>query len=118
MTIKEAREKSLRGGFDTSDLTDAEMCLKAEFFSALGKSEGWIGENIRMCTGCGVSCKNKEITAWGKHKGWWNGQKFTGCDSDVYDYDGQWLIEMHCLIDHLAEGGTIEDFFSRLDMKI
>ncbi|MDP2629969.1 MAG: hypothetical protein Q8P56_01025 [Candidatus Uhrbacteria bacterium] len=123
MTIQEAITKAIEGGWnkekhwrpiDTPDSNRARMFLDPYFWQSLGKALGWSGEKIRMCIGCGVSCKNSEVTAYGKHKGWWNGQKWTGCDSDIYEYDGQWLIEMHRLIDHLAEEKSIESFFEQL----
>lgn len=85
--------------------------LDREFWKALCNGLGWkSNEKIRMCVGCGVALRNNEYpTMDGKH----GGKK--GCGSDIYEYEGHWLIEMHRLIDHLAEGKDIESFFSQLE---
>lgn len=87
--------------------------LDREFWMAITIGLGWdTGAKIRMCTGCGVALRNSEKpTMDGKH----GGKK--GCGSDIYEYEGQWLIEWHRFIDALAEGGSIEDYAGKLLSK-
>ena len=86
-----------------------EALLDPLFWQSLCKSLGFTGEPIRMCVGCGVALKNSEQpTMDGKHGG------KNGCGSDIYNYDGQWLVEWHRFVDHLAEGKDAESFFEGL----
>ncbi len=78
--------------------------LDPAFWQALGSAWGWQGEKLRMCGGCGLHLRsNEEETMDGKHK---------KCGSDIYEYEGQWLMEWHCFIDHLADGKTPEEAFA------
>lgn len=118
MKINKALKKAIKAGYNYdarrdymagSRAVEALICLDIEFWKALGKSLGWNGDKIKMCCGCGVALKwNEKPTMDGKHGG------KNGCGSDIYKYEGQWLIEMHRLIDYLAEGKTIETFFEYL----
>ncbi|HEC64681.1 MAG TPA: hypothetical protein ENI23_05275 [bacterium] len=134
MTIQQTIKKAIEGGyrlgsslglntrketiklFDVNKNTARDIreywniaLLDPSFWKALGKALGWTGEKIRMCFGCGITLRwNEEPTMDGKHGG------KNGCGSDIEEYEGQWLIEMHRLIDHLAEGKSIESFFKEL----
>lgn len=82
--------------------------LDVKFWKSLMRALGFTGEKIRMCTGCGVTLRNNENpTMDGKH-----GDR--GYGSDIYEYDGMWLVQMHQFIDYLAEGRTAEAFFTSL----
>ena len=86
-----------------------ENPLDRERWIEAGKAMGWEGGKIRMCVGCGVALRwNENPTMDGKHGG------KNGCGSDIEEYEGQWLIEWHRFIDHLAEGGTAEEFFKEI----
>lgn len=83
------------------------IMLDPNAWRAVGKVKGWKGDLIRMCNGCGVALRvNEEPTMDGKHGG------KNGCGSDIIEYDGQWLIEMHRMIDALCDGKTIEEFIA------
>lgn len=114
-------KSAIRGGYEHFLMSDGNNGLKAIgecksdilldplFWQCLGKAEGWTGEKIRMCNGCGVALKwNEKEDMNGQH----GGKK--GCGSDIQEYEGQWLIEMHRFIDHLAEGKSIDEFFNNL----
>lgn len=86
-----------------------EIVSDPNFWKCLGKAEGWKGDKIRMCCGCGIALRmNEQPTMDGKH----GGKK--GCGSDIMEYEGQWLIEWHRFIDHIADGGDIDTFFNNL----
>lgn len=116
MTIKKAIEKAIKGGYNYEADHDymaggsaakAVILINPEFWKGLCKTLGYSGEKIRMCVGCGVALKwNEQPTMDGKHGG------KNGCGSDIEEYEGQWLIEMHRFIDHLAEGKSYESFFN------
>lgn len=90
--------------------------LDPNFWKCLGKAMGWKEGEIKVCVGCGKSLDEKEVSAWGKHTGKYNGREMDGCDSDVWHYHrGVWEIEWHKFIDHLAEGGNIVDYFEKLN---
>lgn len=121
MTINEALKKAIKAGYNYESKRDymaggsaakALILIDPEFWKALGEALNWNGETIRMCCGCGIALKwnewNNKATMDNKHGG------KNGCGSDIYEYDGQWLIEMHRLIDYLAEGKTAETFFKHL----
>ena len=65
-----------------------ENPLDRERWIEVGKSMGW--ESIRV------------------HK------KYDGLQGGVWGDEEKWLHEWHDLIDHLAEGGTIESYFEKL----
>jgi hypothetical protein len=118
MTTTEFIEKALAGGWvcknewgsNPYDMPFERILLDKFAWQAVGKVEGWEGEQIRMCVGCGVALKgNEKPTMDGKHGG------KHGCGSDIYEYGGQWLIEMHKMVDYLAESKTTEEFLATLD---
>lgn len=120
--MKEAIQKAIEGGYvnqmiynhyDNNMISYLNFSylvfLDPLFWQCLGKSLGWKGEKIRMCVGCGVALKwNEDPTMNGKH----GGRK--GCGSDIEEYEGQWLIEWHMFIDHLASGKDADLFFKEL----
>ena len=118
MTVNKAIEKAIKGGYDFENKRDrmaggtaakALVLIDPEFWQGLGKTQKWEGGKIRMCGGCGVALKwNEQPTTDGKHGG------KEGCGSDIDEYEGQWLIEWHMFIDHLAEGKSVGSFFKTL----
>lgn len=89
------------------------LALDPLFWQALGKALGWEGGKIRMCIGCGIALRwNEQPDMDGRHGG------KNGCGSDIIEYEGQWLIEMHRLIDRIAEtsftGGDTEKFWEEI----
>lgn len=121
MTIQQAIEKAIAGGWPTgleasknifhfeihewgmtwdvdpgSDLTIEEIVLQPDFWRALGKTEGW---------------KTSEAYQKQSYIRVHPDGTFTRDDKPVLN---QWEIAMHRLIDTLAAGGSIEDFFSSL----
>jgi hypothetical protein len=121
--IEKCHQRAISAGYVTGYMYDRMaavdplnamevLWLDPEWWKALCKAGGWSGEKIRSCVGCGVSLKwNESPTADGKHGG------KNGCGSDVIEYDGQWLIEMHRFVDHLAEGKDAESFFAQYDVS-
>lgn len=114
-TELDARKNPFRRSFRRSEeLLFGEIFLDPLFWQALGKARGWVGEKIRMCVGCGVALKwNEQPDMEGRHNLQRNGKQ-VGCGSDIIEYEGQWLIEWHRFIDHLAEGKDTESFFATL----
>lgn len=98
----------LNGNGNEVTIATEKYLLDPLFWKALGTAEGFNPTaKILMCTGCGVALRwNEEPTIDGKHGG------KNGCGSDIYEYQGQWLIEWHRFIDQLAEGKDIESFFN------
>ena len=96
MTIQEAIKKAIEGGFEYSyadkdpDLENSKwMYLSTpSFWQCLGKSMGW-SECIK-----------------GGHE---EGKNFCG-----NNHIPQWKVEWHELIDCLASGKSIEDYFNQL----
>jgi hypothetical protein len=84
-------QKAISGGFDKmwegTYGCQAEVFLDPEFWKCLGKAMGWKHKTT-----------NDKIT---QHK---DCTRF--CD---------WRREWHRFIDHLANGGSIEDFFKSLE---
>lgn len=115
--MNNALKIAIKAGYDFEHYRDymaggpaakAVHLLQPDFWKCLCKGLGFTGEKIRMCNGCGVALKwNEKPTMDGKH----GGKK--GCGSDIEEYEGQWLIEMHRFIDHIAEGRELEDFFKQ-----
>jgi hypothetical protein len=107
MSLKRAYKKAVKAGYSREYFDN--IFIDRDFWIKLGEALGWEGEKIRMCVGCGVALKwNEKTTLDGKHGG------KNGCGSDIYEYEGQWLIEWHRFVDHLAEGKTVHSFFKNL----
>ena len=101
MTLTEARTKSLEGGFDTSGLSDADMCLNPSFFQALGKTMGW-DEKLVVRRGTVIG-------------------NFVAPPNHVFEEVGfgmdrvpGWCWYMYRMIDSLAEGKSLTEFFDTL----
>jgi hypothetical protein len=122
--IKEAVEK---GGYkhilveiakweiESGDYNHEAVLLDPLFWKALSRAQGWAGEKIRMCVGCGVALKwNENPDMEGRHNLIKDGKQ-RGCGSNIIEYEGQWLIEWHRFIDHLAEGKDAESFFKKIE---
>lgn len=98
MTIQQAIEKAVAGGYDYNSeippFHDAlcQMMLDPAFWSALGKTEGW----------------NK--TDWDIDYWTWGGKQERVNEPKLDEP----TFYMHRLIDHLADGGTIEGYFETL----
>ena len=93
MTELEVIQKAIQGGWKgkpPKSLINPECLIDPDWWQALGKAMRWGREEI----GC-VVCDHRINCA--KH----NSSK-------------DWLYHWHRLIDHLAEGGSIESFFEKL----
>lgn len=120
MTIQSAIQKAVEGGYPEvlqgmpkenienyvghtarSNHSVNELILNPLFWQALGKSMGW----FRMEKVCRNCKEPKPLKACQK----------CGCYSyELVEEEALWRHNWHRLIDHLAEGGTIEDYFARL----
>mgnify|MGYP000861035435 CR=1 FL=1 len=99
MTIQQAIEKAIEGGWDKTralfGLNNAsysmeKVYLDPEFWQALGKSMGWWEQRDgNDCGGCET------------------------CDR-TFNHSKDYILYWHRFIDHLADGGTIEEFFESL----
>lgn len=119
MTIQQAIEKAIQGGWEPRDSAlehwnkimptlhpidqariISEALLQPEFWKALGKSMGW----IERCDKCGAELYT-DSEAFRRY----------GCDDcKCGDATEGWLVEWHAFIDHLAEGNSIESYFESL----
>lgn len=114
MTIPEAIEKAIKGGFlkeqspriedgtnigcaNGDFLCKADIVLSPDFWRALGKTEGWEDSRCEQChdvfpeyhngcVRCGASIRPDPFNRYHQYR----------------------------LIDHLADGGTIESYFAAL----
>ncbi len=104
--IEKAKEDAVIAGWQRQKgkwHDDALAFVDPAFWQALGRAWGWQSEKLRMCGGCGLHLRsNEQETMDGKHK---------KCGSDIDEYEGQWLMEWHCFIDHLADGKSPERAF-------
>ena len=84
MTIEQAKQKAIDGGFEIhNSVVGWNIPLPLFdplFWQALGKAMGWNGVNYLA----------PEMTTW------------------------QWRDYLHDFIDHIADGGTIESYFEQL----
>lgn len=106
MTIQQATQKAIEGGWKGVDATivegqvytfgkrivEPEALLDPLFWQSLGKAMGW-GTGCNICSG--DECINPKEHLTKNHK-------------------YPWQIEWHRFIDHLAEGKSIELFFAEL----
>ena len=46
---------------------------------------------------------------------WWKDEECTDPQACCFEHYQGWQYKMHCFIDHLAEGKSIEDFFNSLE---
>lgn len=117
MKIQTFIEKAISGGWkrpaiwEDSEVRNpsygmlCQILLDPLAWQAVGKTEGWEDTEMCVCMGCGLNLGPKEITTYHKCK---------KCDSDTIIYEGRWHIEMHNLVDALAEGRSIEQFLETL----
>lgn len=100
---KDILEKAVEGGWRPTFFSlphlhpnrgSEEIVLDPAFWVALCKSQGFSQEEINMCVGCGRAARHNEDISF---------HKCPKCGDSLYRYDGQWLIEMHRLIDAIAE---------------
>lgn len=117
MTIDQAIQKAVEYGW----ITDGSCALKGTwiarheqmraildplFWQALGKSMDWEKEEYHENDGI-------EVMAVGRHE--CNNKCISRMNYYGFEWKGQvWLFQWHRMIDHLAEGGTIESFFKKL----
>lgn len=103
MTTKQAIEKAIEGGYEWNgeippmyDML-CEIVLDPLFWQCLGKGMGWKNHYHLYESGCGngVICKLP--------------------DQHLNNYREEWGYHWHRLIDHLANGKTILDFFDGLE---
>lgn len=96
MLVQEVIKKAVEGGFKGKSYAGDAMAtqlLDPDFWQSLGKAMGF-NESIY--------CSNAEHI-----------NRKVLCDECVDKEDG-WKNEWHALIDHLAEGKSIESFFKEL----
>ena len=113
-SLQTAIEDAVRGGyrddFEPSILMSTEnlievltakhthrVLLDPAFWQCLGKQRGWV---CRHCEGTGQA-KNRDKCFKCGGEGW----------------DDLWERNWHSLIDHLAQGGSVEEFFTNLTSK-
>lgn len=120
MTVPQAIEKSVAGGWKNLAMKEhvefmqkhnlklkliksavAEALLDPDFWRALAKTEGWNKDfQTHLCSYNAVSrIGNADDCEFCEGQG----------DDDAY-----WKDKWHRLIDHLADGGSIEGFFETL----
>lgn len=108
MTIQKAIQKAVEGGYNdgwkVSQLVEAVL-LDPSFWQALGKSMGW---SSLICYRC-----NLEMPQGAMIDGHIFEKQGT-CECKENVYFKPWLYYWHRLIDHLAEGKTIESYFTNL----
>lgn len=101
MTIEQAIEKAIEGGWDHRKMityhtktfgTVSDPLLDPSFWRSLGKAMGW-----GICKACKTTHEN------------------VVCDygSEFLD-TSNWKERWHSLIDHLADGKSIEEYFEKL----
>lgn len=96
MTIKKAIQLAIEGGYENSGWGYEKDFLDPSFWQSLGKAKDWKGA-------CG-HCLAPTIQTC---------LRYMFCEeAEVID---RWKAEWHSLIDHLADGGTIESFFKELE---
>ncbi len=119
MTIQQAIEKSIEGGWDNAwrdeendhlfmdEMVDEVnvFLLDPSFWQSLGKAMGWIE---LTCDGCNT---NTTIKYRKEHDGKGDGDYHYGCQGH---FRWTWLLHWHSLIDHLADGKDIESYFKEL----
>lgn len=93
MTIQEAIEKAIKGGYTPIEDSGNEykILLDPEFWQCLGKEMGWKNNYYQIVRS---PCNDMP----GRYA--WTGP--------------QYIYEMHCFIDHLADGKSIESYFTNL----
>lgn len=101
MTIQQVIEKAIEGGYNTPFKSEFDMnsypiqcqyLIDSLFWQALGKSMEWDEE-------FGGKAKQDDDGVYRLHN---------------EDIKSEWLYRWHQLIDHLADGGTIESYFEQL----
>ena len=115
MEIQTAIERALEGGWNAEECAPPigsrdkfnieRMLIDPSFWQALGKSLGW----KRVCKRCGDESMAKSLGACDLCEG-------QGRDRALlFRFQDAWLFHWHELIDHLAEGKSIKDFFKDIN---
>lgn len=121
MTIEQAIEKAIEGGYErtkrnyTPELGRFHVCeivLDPLFWQALGKVLNWGRQNSTSSFSPNGTWNNEEIELMGY-------RLLDGVCSCCTGYETPddvpaWQVYWHKLIDHLADGGTIESYFETL----
>lgn len=118
MTTDEAIERARENGYDGTLLIDGvpgdfRYLLDPKFWKSLGKAMKWDygyevdgigGVHVSVCCGSKIDmvCNHKHCLCCGRME--WEG----------IETREPWLHHWHRLIDHLADGGTIDSFFEKL----
>ena len=103
MTVAKFIEKAIEGGWMELSIHDAYRVDASGIVYEIGDANHEIG----------IAEILLDPAAWqavGKVEGWSNAVPF---DPDFNTREG-WLENMHRIIDHLAEGGTIESYLAGL----
>ena len=100
MTIPEFIKKAIEGGWEGKSTAIHKMVLDPLAWQAVGKVEGW---ELYSCSDCYQSDE---------------GFTFDECPKCLGERGRvemvTWLVNMHRMIDALAEGKTIEEFIATL----
>lgn len=99
MNLGEAVEKADQGGYTTPQQFFYKRFLDPIFWQALGKTMGGNWDDT-VCKHCGVCWRDKKNRC----------KAYSAAGGVTKGYIFQW----HRMVDHIAEGGTIESFFKTL----
>lgn len=106
MTIQQAIEKAIEGGYNPSFTGDLfwyigydsgkyRVFLDPLFWQSLGKAMGWHECRFIQCDEWGATCT-------------------CGRNENQGEAKSQWINEWHRFIDHLAEGKDAESYFREI----
>ena len=107
MKIEQAIQKAMEGGykhpahFGTTGKVE-QLLLDPSFWQSLGKAMGWAD---RLCIQCADENDGEPMYC----------EVCDGGDSPQHHSpQSEWLYRWHSFIDHLADGGSIEEWFKTL----
>lgn len=104
MTIQEAIAKAIEGGYKGGHIWN----VKGDFY-VLRNENGNGYEHLSIYE---MLLDSHFWQCLGKSMGWKDGEKIVSFGRG--NYIKEWLYQQHRLIDHIAEGGTIESYFENL----
>jgi hypothetical protein len=96
-------------------MSDAELMLDKDFWSALGKARHW---SWNCCFLCGGTDAKDYVGLEGEHDAQCIKCGATWMDKSEFPEEGnlirQWIYQWHRFIDHLADGKDADSFFKDL----
>jgi hypothetical protein len=127
VTIEQAIQKAIEGWWNSEECAPPvgsrdrfnieRMLLDPSFWQSLGKSMGWEKKTCKFC-GCTES-KGYIDHDTGEHDAECKGCGANWMDANEFPEKGNvidtWLHRWHRLIEHLAEGSTIESYFEEIE---